>query len=225
MSVSPQGSQHLRDCSASKSVLCLFHRLGLVAQVTTDKVRATVQLVKADYLVASLPGRRAGAAPTLGFLATRDFNLLAAAAEAGRRFEAGQALTVSVSQLPSEETGAGSPRAGPGDRGEHSPKAFACVIWVAVAGPVFNPVTCSVTVCCAFAKAVHSRDRSVSVGDTNPLASPTGPLTCTCSRAKAGGCCCTRRHRARRPLLRRQRLQRSAHRKAKRSRDSSSRAP
>lgn len=72
--------------------------------MTSDKVVATVQLVKPEYLVASLPARKAGAAPTLGFLATRDFNLLAAA-EAGRRFQAGQTLVVTVSQLPSAETG------------------------------------------------------------------------------------------------------------------------
>ncbi len=74
------------------------------AQVRSDRVAAKVVLVKPEYLVAALPRRREGVAPTLGFLATRDFNLLAAA-EAGRRFEAGQTLAVTVSQLPSEETG------------------------------------------------------------------------------------------------------------------------
>lgn len=75
----------------------------------SQKVEATVQLVKDDYLVASLPARKPSRMPALGFLPTRDYNLLAAA-EAGRRFEPGQLLVVTVCQLPSEETGTVEPR-------------------------------------------------------------------------------------------------------------------
>lgn len=75
-------------------------------QVSTDKVEVRVQLVKPDYLVVSLPVRKPANPPTLGFVSTKDYNLLGSAAgDAARRFSVGQTLQASVAQLPTEETG------------------------------------------------------------------------------------------------------------------------
>ncbi len=75
-------------------------------QVSTDKVEVRVQLVKPDYLIVSLPVRKPANPPTLGFVSTKDYNLLGSAAgDAARRFSVGQTLQASVAQLPTEETG------------------------------------------------------------------------------------------------------------------------
>lgn len=46
-------------------------------QVSGEKVDVTVQLVKPDYLVVSLPRRKPSNPPTLGFLSTKVRSILA----------------------------------------------------------------------------------------------------------------------------------------------------
>jgi hypothetical protein len=72
--------------------------------VDSQKVEATVELINDDYLIMSLPVRKPGRMPALGFLPTLDYNMLTVK-EAGRRYEAGQTLVVTVCQLPLKETG------------------------------------------------------------------------------------------------------------------------
>jgi hypothetical protein len=45
--------------------------MACILQVSGEKVDVTVQLVKPDYLVVSLPRRKPANPPTLGFLSTK----------------------------------------------------------------------------------------------------------------------------------------------------------
>ena len=57
---------------ATAALVCQSSVWGILhPQVSADRVEVTVQLVKADYLVVSLPRRKPGNAPTLGFLSTK----------------------------------------------------------------------------------------------------------------------------------------------------------
>ena len=73
-----------------------------------EKVEGTVELVKdsASYVVISLPEH----GPAVGFAASKDSNTLCF--DAGARFEIGQAVTATVTDLPSPATGTAAPTLG-----------------------------------------------------------------------------------------------------------------
>ncbi len=68
-----------------------------------DRISVTVELVKPDegYTIVSLPSEYT--APWLGYLATADFNISAAASAAGQ-LQVGDVATVTVAAIPSEKT-------------------------------------------------------------------------------------------------------------------------